>query len=108
MSHESKVAFIREARERGFTTYLYFICTQDPELNIQRVKSRVKKGEHDVDPVTIKSRYFRSLGLLFEAFLASERVYIIDNSSSNREIILEKKNNDVEVFTDSVPEWVNE
>lgn len=108
MSHDSKVAFIREAKERGFTTYLYFICTQDPELNIQRVKSRVEKGEHNVDPEKIKSRYFKSLGLLYEAFKSAERAYIIDNSSSNRKIILEKKNNAVEIFTDLVPEWVND
>lgn len=44
MSHPSKVSFLKKAKENGFKTYLYFISTQDPSININRVKIRVSKG----------------------------------------------------------------
>jgi len=49
MSHSSKVNFIDQAKKTGFKTYLYFICTQDADINKQRVLNRVKKGGHAVD-----------------------------------------------------------
>jgi predicted ABC-type ATPase len=69
MSHESKVAFLRKAKQEGFSTYLYFICTRDPRINVQRVKNRVFEGAHDVGEEKIKPRYFRSLEILRDAFV---------------------------------------
>ena len=40
MSAKDKVELLREAQSRGFRTYLYFIATEDPDSNIQRVKNR--------------------------------------------------------------------
>ena len=52
MSHHSKVSFLKEVKQAGFKTYLYFICTQDPEINQKRVLNRVSKGGHSVDEVS--------------------------------------------------------
>jgi predicted ABC-type ATPase len=108
MSHETKVAFIRKAKQEGFTTYLYFICTRDPKINVQRVRNRVFEGGHDVGEEKIKSRYFRSLELLKDAFLAVDRAFIIDSSNISRDVILEKRNDDVVVHQETVPDWVAE
>jgi predicted ABC-type ATPase len=48
MSHPDKVDVLKEAQARGFRTYLYYIATEDPEINLQRVKNRVVAGGHDV------------------------------------------------------------
>ena len=48
MSHESKVEFLQEASDLGYRTYLYFIATEDPRINVERVAARVLKGGHDV------------------------------------------------------------
>ncbi|MDX9789389.1 MAG: hypothetical protein RBT61_01020 [Candidatus Kapabacteria bacterium] len=108
MSHLSKVDFLQQAKKAGFKTYLYFICTQDPEINIARVHNRVYKGGHDVENEKIKERYYRSLELLPKAFLLAGRVFVIDNSNVNRTVILEKNGKDVLLHTSKVPEWVNE
>jgi len=44
MSSPDKVALLEKARTLGYRTYLYFIATEDPEINIARVKSRVHLG----------------------------------------------------------------
>jgi len=64
MSSPDKVEFLREARAAGYRVYLYYIATEDPEINLSRVRNRAKLGEHDVPPNKIVARYHRSLQLL--------------------------------------------
>ncbi|HEY6172305.1 MAG TPA: hypothetical protein VIX80_08615 [Candidatus Kapabacteria bacterium] len=85
MSHESKIDFLRYAHEQGFRTYLYYIATSDPIININRVKNRVKLGGHPVLEEKIRSRYTRSLALLLEAIRNTDRAYIFDNSFESRD-----------------------
>ncbi len=108
MSHESKVMFLEKAKDLGFTTYLYFICTRDPKINIQRVKNRVLEGGHHVEENKITSRYFRSLDLLCKAFLVVDRAFIIDSSHKTNEVIMEKQQNDIIIHKDEVPGWIDE
>ena len=81
MSHISKVDFLKEAQKQGFKTYLYYVATVDPEINIGRVHYRVQEGGHTVPEQKIRERYYRSLDLLMSAIEASDRAYIFDNSS---------------------------
>lgn len=108
MSHHSKVSFLKEAKDKGFKTYLYFICTSDPEINKRRVKIRVSKGGHDVEEDKIEKRYYNSLGLLKDAFLEVDRAYICDSSTenSNSIILFEKKGEEMKFHTEEVPEWI--
>jgi len=81
MSSSDKVEFLRKAQERGFRTYLYYVATEDPDINISRVESRVAEGGHPVSREKIVSRYYRSLDLLLDAIQYTNRAYIFDNSS---------------------------
>jgi predicted ABC-type ATPase len=114
MSHPSKVDFIKEAKQKSFKTYLYFICTRDPRINLRRVKTRAVKGGHDVSPEKIKSRFKKALDLLSSAFLASDRAFIIDNSEEvsvdselKNNVILEKKGSKLIYHSQLIPEWVD-
>jgi len=105
MSHESKIRDLKQAKVRGFRNYLYFVATLSPEINESRVKARVTKGGHPVSARKIKSRYYRSLNLLFKASQQAEKVYFIDNSSTKPELIAQEINKVVEVFSDDIPGW---
>jgi predicted ABC-type ATPase len=80
MSHRSKVEFFGRARADGYKTYLYFVCTNSVDLNVARVRSRVRAGGHPVPEDKIRDRYFRCLELAREAIANSYRAYIFDNS----------------------------
>ncbi|WP_425919112.1 zeta toxin [Acinetobacter sp. TSRC1-2] len=82
MSHISKVEFLQEAKRQGFRTYLYYVSTVDPIINIARVKYRVSVGGHPVPEKKIVERYYRSMDLLMQAVDASDRTYLFDNSSN--------------------------
>ncbi len=81
MSSPDKVALLERARQRGYRTYLYYVATDNPEINITRVRHRVRHGGHPVPEDKIVSRYARSLGLLAEAIRHTNRAYIFDNSN---------------------------
>ena len=85
MSSSDKVAFLKRAQSEGCRTYLCYIATDDPEINISRVRNRVKQGGHDVPEDKIITRYWRSLDLLMDAIRNSHRAYIFDNSSYNQD-----------------------
>jgi predicted ABC-type ATPase len=87
LSHKSKLEEIKEANKAGFQTYLYFICTETPEINIDRVFNRVGKGGHNVSKEKIESRYFNSLDLLYDTIQLVHRAYIFDNSGKTYKII---------------------
>lgn len=84
MSHQSKVDLLCEGRTKGFRTYLYYIATSKPEINIARVRARVALGGHDVPPDKIRARYFRSLSLLVSAIQCASRSFIFDNSGEGK------------------------
>lgn len=81
MSHISKVEFLREAKRQGYKTYLYYVSTVDPQINIARVKYRVSVGGHPVPEQKIIERYYRSMDLLMQAIECCDRAYLFDNSS---------------------------
>ena len=48
MSSPDKIELLRSAQNMGYRTYLYYVATSDPEINIERIQSRVKMGGHAV------------------------------------------------------------
>lgn len=108
MSHYSKVELLAQAQSAGYRTYLYFVATDDPAINLSRVRSRVKLGGHAVPEDRIEKRYQRSLDLLLAAIQHTNRAYVFDNSGDNQkhtwlaEITEGQK---LEMKTDQAPAW---
>lgn len=106
MSYPDKVAFLRKAQEKSFRTYLYYVATEDPEINIARVENRVRQGGHPVPKDKIVERYHRSLGLLFEAVQYTNRAYIFDNSGHGQVWLAEiTEGHELEMKSDIMPLW---
>jgi predicted ABC-type ATPase len=108
MSSPDKVSLLELAQRLGYRTYLYYIATDDPSINVARVKARVNLGGHDVPEDKIVSRYARSLDLLMEAVKYSNRAYLFDNSrqGSTRMWVAEiTDGHDLELKCDPMPLW---
>ena len=106
MSSPDKIAFLRKAQARGYRTYLYYIATEDPAINISRVQHRVRMGGHPVPSDKIVSRYARSLALLDEAIRYSHRAYIFDNSAHEWVWLAEiTHGKDLELHCEQLPQW---
>ena len=110
MSHPEKIKFIKKANKLGYHVYLYYICTDSPEINIFRVQQRVAQGGHNVPEIKIKKRYFRSLNLLYPALKQCYKSYLIDSTEINSVKIIAQINRD-KIITisgkpEEIPSWV--
>lgn len=110
MSHPSKVDLLKQAQAAGYRTYLYYVATDDPAINISRVENRVKLNGHDVPPDLVEKRYYRSLDLLISAIRHTTRAYIFDNSTDNADrthtwLAEITEGRTLELTTDQIPAW---
>jgi predicted ABC-type ATPase len=106
MSFPDKIEFLKKAQSRGYRTYIYYVATEDPSINISRVKYRVKMGGHSVPEDKIVTRYERSLDLLAQAIQFTNRAYIFDNSTHEHIWLAEITDGHLmEMKTDYVPAW---
>ena len=110
MSHPEKVELLATAQAMGYRTYLYFVATDDPSINVSRVRNRVLLGGHPVPENRIVARYGRSLELLKDAIRHTHRAYIFDNSgdSTDRKHTWLAEITDgrlLELKTERIPAW---
>lgn len=109
-SHPSKLDIMRQAKEKGYKVYLYFVSTESPEINIYRVQLRKEKGGHDVPVEKIRNRYTRSLDLVYKASQLAYQSFFFDNSKSQPilfahfKMVAGKKKWD-RIKEAEVPEW---
>ena len=79
-SHPSKVDALAAAQAAGFRTYLYFVATEMPEINVGRVETRVGLGGHGVPPEKVIARHAQSIGQVSAALPHLSRAFFFDNS----------------------------
>lgn len=111
LSHPSKINFLRQSLDAGYKNYLYFICTVDPAINIERVSQRVALGGHAVPEDKIVKRYTESLNVLPQIIPLCHRVYLFDNSTEKRSIDPVAEIDDKKRFiarSELIPWWVDE
>ncbi len=64
---------------------------QNVELAIERVKTRVVEGGHNIETDVIKRSYINGIKNLFEIYLSIvDEVMIFDNSEGKHDLIAEK------------------
>lgn len=108
MSHHSKIKEIIKANEAGYRSYMYFVCTADPLVNISRIRNRVTKGGHNVDDKKAIDRYHKSLSLLIDAVKNCYRAYLFDNSGNEMKLIAETFQNEIKILDNKVPNWLEQ
>jgi predicted ABC-type ATPase len=84
-SSNEKLEFVQRSKNAGFFIRLFFVCTNDPSINAQRVAQRVMGGGHDVPIPKIINRYYRAIFNCIKALPLIDRAYFYDNSETNTE-----------------------
>ena len=106
-SHPSKLDLIDFAHLNNYKVYLYFIGTETPIMNLERVKDRVKKGGHPVEGEKIQSRYFLTMQLLTEMIKKADETYLWDNSGIKHQYLGDVKKGIVEFEQATIPKWID-
>ncbi|MCD0473978.1 zeta toxin family protein [Flavobacterium sp. EDS] len=87
-SYKSKVIL---AQEKGYKVILLFFWLQDVNLAIERVRTRVQEGGHNIENDVIRRRYANGLINLFKIYLPIvDEAMIFDNTNAKAELIAQK------------------
>jgi len=87
-SYKSKII---EAKSKNYNVTLLFFWLQNVDLAIERVKTRVSEGGHNIELDVIKRRYLNGIKNLFEIYLPIvDEAMIFDNSEGKHDLIAEK------------------
>lgn len=78
----SYVSTIQFAKEKGYTISLLYFWLNDVNLAIERVKTRVNEGGHNIPEETIRRRYSRGIINLTTKFIGICDYWIVINNSS--------------------------
>lgn len=70
------------AKKKRFEFRLIYVVLASPDLNVERVRLRVKKGGHDVPEAKIRGRWFKSLRQLPWFLEQADRAWVFDNSGA--------------------------
>jgi predicted ABC-type ATPase len=87
-SHQS-LQIMRKARAVGYHVGLIFVVLHNVDLNVLRVRERVKMGGHSIPEKDIRRRYDRALANLPEAIKFAHQTAIYDNSSVSHVKLIE-------------------
>ena len=90
LSTKSYKNTIQKARQSGYTITLIFFWLDSTELAIERVRTRVLEGGHDIPKSVIKRRYYSGIINLFNLYMPiCDYWMIFNNSVSPSELIAE-------------------
>ena len=73
-----------KAKAEGYFIRFFYVCTNSPEININRVIKRYLNGGHEVPISKIISRYYKSLTNFSKIIPIVDRAYVYDNSEEDR------------------------
>lgn len=108
LSHSSKLELLKRAKQQGYKVYLYFVSLASPDMNVERVKSRVVQGGHGVPEDKIVQRYQRSMDNLYPAMTIADSVYLFDNSYQTVSFFARKENGVLNIEKNYVPQWFDD
>ena len=80
LSTERNLLLLRKAKENGYEIQCIYVLTCNSDINVARVRGRVRDGGHDVPEDKIRSRYTKALNLLHQLIDICDTIFIYDNS----------------------------
>lgn len=107
LSGNSIIQRMKKAKENGFYVHLNYVGVNSVEINLARVKARVKNGGHFIAEDVVRSRYQISLDNLFLALPYCDEIFIYDNSGVEPELVFQLKEKQIIQFSEFTLGWCN-
>jgi predicted ABC-type ATPase len=110
LSTKSYHSLIKIAKNTDYKIWLLFFWLPNPEMAIERVKSRVKNGGHSIPKNVIVRRYSRGVANLINIYLPlADNWFVLDSSSLKPELIAEGNENIViQIINEEIWSIINE
>jgi predicted ABC-type ATPase len=94
LANRTLVRSILDWKNQGYQVGLFFVWLRSVELNIERVRERVRRGGHNIPEETIRRRYDRSLSNFFNLYrrIVDQWRFIENTCQDNRPAIIAQAN----------------
>lgn len=106
LSTPRNLELLKLAKEKGYEIVLFYVYTENPNINVERVAKRVSQGGHDVPKDKIITRYHRAMEIFKDVLDVADTAYVYDNSKQYK-LSLAKINGEIYLPIDSVQEKNN-
>ena len=105
-SGRSRPRLVERAAREGYDVHAVFIGTRHPQINVARVKRRVKENTgHAVDADDIRRRWHNAQENLARTAHAFNRIDLYDNSGTTYRQIAVLERHAIEQVSPETPEW---
>lgn len=99
LSGRTYMPLIRELRQRGYATHLFFLWLPSTRFALSRIRNRVRKGGHDVPAQVVRRRFERSLHNFFAHYRAIVNSWILfDNSGTLPNVIAAMREGELSIM----------
>ena len=105
LSGNTYLKMAARAKTAGFNLMVVFVGTSSVEINIERVKARVKKGGHDVPEEDQRRRYPRTLANMKRLLPDADLAVILDNSTARGHTLVAFGHKGYMHWAEPVPDW---
>lgn len=96
---------IKRAKNKGFELILFFVGLDGVDLNIRRVRQRVKSGGHHIPEEDIIRREERVTKNLLSIMPLLDQIIVLDNTEGQAKMIINFRNNIDYYSIDELPSW---
>ncbi len=108
LAKSSDYEWVNRMREQGYQTSLFFLSTENVEINKERVIQRVSEGGHAVPEPIIEQRYRMGLSYLKKEILSFDNVRLIDTTGSPPKVMAVLHQGKIISREQGAALWVNE
>jgi len=108
LSGKTSLRQIKNASKNGFEVIMFFIGLDHVDLNIARVKQRVKSGGHHIPEKDIIRREERVKRNLLKIISYLDQIIVLDNTEEQAEMIMNFKNNSIYYAAKELPPWAKD
>ena len=98
------IKLFEKLKENGYKIDLYYVRLKNSDIALERIKSRVANGGHDIPAEKVRRRYEESRNNLEKVIPFCNSVSIFDNSESFRRLATIKEGKLIQK-ADKVPFW---
>ena len=106
LSGNSVLRLMEEARAVGYWIELHYVSLESSAQALNRIRTRVAEGGHDVPAPDVRRRFARSLANLPTAMARADEAHLYDNSDPDlphREVAILTA--DTRWTAENIPDW---
>jgi predicted ABC-type ATPase len=110
-SNLAKVAdydWIINLQKAGYEIVLYFLCTSDILINVDRIERRVKEGGHYIPPHIVADRYRLCLVYLKSRLNIFKEAYLVDNTGQSIQELVVLAYGRIQNEISDKPQWAED